>query len=163
MCLYYVISILFDVVFMMTIVLASMNFQTSEGKFYEQQNHNGPGQAYEQQNDDLEYEGEIDGEGFMEPPRNERGANYTLDKEIFLCITWKHVEMDATMGTDQKGNTYWARMKEYFDAHNKSGYEQTDRSLCSRWGVISLECRKWSAMLANVDKITQVVQMIRIG
>jgi hypothetical protein len=44
-------------------------------------------------------------------------------------------------------------MKAFFDSHNKSGYERTDRSLRSRWGVISSECQKLSAMLAGVDKV----------
>jgi hypothetical protein len=39
-----------------------MKFQTSQEQYYEQQNI-GPSQEYEQQNDNLEYEGEIDGEG----------------------------------------------------------------------------------------------------
>jgi hypothetical protein len=45
-----------------------------------------------------------------------------------------------------------ARMK-FSDAHNKSGHERMDRSLRSQWGVISLECQKWSAMLSSVDKL----------
>jgi hypothetical protein len=61
-----------------------MNFQTSQEQFYEQQNIDGPSQEYEQENDDLDYDGEIDGEGFVEPPRNGRGANYTMDEEILL-------------------------------------------------------------------------------
>ena len=36
--------------------------------------------------------------------------------------------MDPTDGTDQTRETYWARMKEYFDKYNKSGIECTDIS-----------------------------------
>jgi hypothetical protein len=61
--------------------------------------------------------------------------------------------MDAAVGTDQKGETYWARMNEYFDAYNTSGIERADRSLCSRWATISVECQKWSCMLAQVEWI----------
>jgi hypothetical protein len=108
-----------------------MKFQTSQEQYYEQQNI-GPSQEYEQQNDNLEYESEIDGEGFVEPPRNGRAGNYTMDEDILLCITWKQVGMDATVNTDQKGDTYWTR-KEFFDAHNKSEYVRTCTSLRSWW------------------------------
>jgi hypothetical protein len=74
----------------------------------------------------------------MEPPRNGRAGNYTMDEDILLCVKWKQVGTDATMGINQKGDTYWTRIKEFFDAHNKSGYERTD-TLRSRWGIISSE------------------------
>jgi hypothetical protein len=64
-----------------------------------------------------------------------------------LCITWKQIVVDVGVGTNQKFDTYWAWMKELFDAQNKSRHEQKDRSLYSRWGVIYSECQKWSAML----------------
>jgi hypothetical protein len=85
--------------------------------------------------------------------QNGRAANYTMDEDILLCITWKQIAMDAGVGIDQKFDTYWARMKEFFHSHNKSGYERIDIYLHSWWGVISMECQKLSAMLAGVDKV----------
>ena len=38
------------------------------------------------------------------------------------------------------------RMKEYFDLHNKSGNDRTDRSLQSKWSFISSDCQKWAVM-----------------
>jgi hypothetical protein len=61
--------------------------------------------------------------------------------------------MDPTTGTDQKGETYWMRMKEYFDANNTSGSERTMRSLRSRWSDINTDCQKWADVLAQVDVI----------
>jgi hypothetical protein len=61
--------------------------------------------------------------------------------------------MDTAMGNKQKGDTCWARTNEYFDAYNTSGIEQADRSFCSRWATISGECKKWSSMLAQVERI----------
>jgi hypothetical protein len=66
--------------------------------------------------------------GFVEPLRtsqNGRVANYTMDEDIILCITSKQIAMDAGVGTDQKFDTYWARIKKFSDAHNKSGHEWT--------------------------------------
>jgi hypothetical protein len=61
--------------------------------------------------------------------------------------------MDPTTGIDQKGETYWMRMKEYFDANNTSGSERTMRSLRSRWSGINTDCQKWAGVQANVDVI----------
>jgi hypothetical protein len=86
-----------------------LNFPTSQEQCYEHENVDGPSQEYEQ-NDEFEYEEEMDGEGFVELARNTqngRAANYTMDEDILLCITWKQIAMDAGVGTDQKFDTYW--------------------------------------------------------
>jgi hypothetical protein len=77
---------------------------------------------------------EGDDEGFVEPPKG-RAGNYTIDEDILLCTTLNNVGMDAAVGTDQKGDTYWTRMKEYFDTYNTSGIDQTYRHHRSRWGT----------------------------
>jgi hypothetical protein len=92
-----------------------------------------------------------EGEGLIEPPRG-RSSNYTPAEDILLCKTWCNVSMDATVGTDQSRDTYWDRMKEYFDKYNKSGIERTDRSLRSRWSTISTDCQKWAGILAGIEK-----------
>jgi hypothetical protein len=50
-----------------------------------------------------------------------RTANYTTAEDKLLCTTWKKVGMDAVVGAEQPKDTYWVRMKEYFDAHSTSG------------------------------------------
>ncbi|XBI03521.1 hypothetical protein VPH35_131925 [Triticum aestivum] len=44
-------------------------------------------------------------------------------------------------------------MKEYFDAHNMSGIDRSERSLRSRWSTINSDCQKWAAAQKSVDKI----------
>jgi len=107
---------------------------------------------YHSQQDDNEYEVDEDGEGLVGPSRG-RAANYTAEEDKLLCNTWCNVGMDPAVGTDQNRDTYWVRMKEYFDARNKSGIERTERSLRSRWSLISTDCQKWSGVLAAIDKI----------
>jgi hypothetical protein len=101
-----------------------------------------------------EYE-DIDeeGEGLIEPRPSGRSANYTIAKDKLLCKTWLTIGMDPTTDTDQKGDTYWMRMKEYFDANNTSGNEQSMCSLRSRWSGINTDCQKWAGVQANVDVI----------
>jgi hypothetical protein len=94
-----------------------------------------------------------EGEGLIEPRHSDRTANYTIAEDKLLCKTWLTIGMDPTTGTDQKGETYWMRMKEYFDANNTSGNERTMRSLRSRWSDINTDCQKWAGVQANVDVI----------
>ena len=92
--------------------------------------------------DNEEYEVDEEGEGVVGGPKG-RAANYTVDEDVLLCNTWLYVSMDATVAMDQTRYTYWKRMKEYFDARNKSGIERTDRSLRSRWSLINGDYQKW--------------------
>ena len=101
-----------------------------------------------------EYE-DIDeeGEGLIEPRHPGRSANYTIAEDKLLCKTWLTIGMDPTTGSDQTRETYWMRMKEYFDANNTSGNERSVRSLRSRWSGINTDCQKWAGVQANVDVI----------
>jgi hypothetical protein len=80
-------------------------------------------------------------------------VNYTIMEDKLLCKTWLTIGMDPTTSTDQTKETYWMRMKEYFDANNTSGNEHTARSLWSRWSVINTDYQKWAGVQANVDEI----------
>ena len=93
-----------------------------------------------------------EGEGMINVPKG-RAANYTAEEDVFLCRTYCNVGMDAAVGTDQTRDTYWLRMKEYFDKLNTSGIDRPERSLRSRWSVISTDCQKWAGVLAAVDKM----------
>ena len=87
-----------------------------------------------------------DGEGFAP-----RGRAATTAEDVLLCKTWCNVGMDPVVGTDQNRDSYWVRMKEYFDARNNSGHDRTGRSLRSRWSIIQTDCQKWAGVLAAVD------------
>jgi hypothetical protein len=108
-------------------------------------------EAYEEYEDIDE-----EGEGLIESCPTGRTTNYTIVEDKLLCKTWLTIGMDPTTGTDQKGETYWMRMKEYFNANNTSGSEQTMRSLRSRWSGINTDCQKWSGVLAQVDVINPI-------
>jgi hypothetical protein len=76
-----------------------------------------------------------------------------MAEDKLLCKTWLTIEMDPTTDTDQTRETYWVRMKEFFDANNTSVNERTLRSLWSCWSDINTDCEKWTGMQANVDEI----------
>jgi hypothetical protein len=81
-----------------------------------------------------------------------RKINYTVDEDVLLCKTWLKIGMDPSIGTDQTRDTYWIRMKEYFDA-NTGGVDLTSRSLRSRWSVINTDCSRWASAQKTVDDI----------
>ncbi|KAE8812345.1 hypothetical protein D1007_10703 [Hordeum vulgare] len=93
-----------------------------------------------------------DGEGIFEAPKG-RAGNYTTNKDILLCNAWLVVSMDASVRGVQSRDTYWDRMKEYFDERNKSGIERTNRSLHSWWSTIKKDCQWWAVAINSVDTI----------
>jgi hypothetical protein len=55
----------------------------------------------DEQNDEFEYEGEMDGEGFVEQVRNTqngRSTTYTMDEDILISITLRKIAMYAGVG-----------------------------------------------------------------
>jgi hypothetical protein len=92
-----------------------------------------------------------EGEGMVGAPTG-RKINYTVDEDVLLCKTWLKIGMDPSIGTDQTRDTYWIRMKEYFDA-NTRGVDRTSRSLRSRLSVINQDCSRWASAQKTVDDI----------
>lgn len=122
-------------------------------------NHDNWSQDYGSQQDwsqayGYQHEEEVDeeGEGIVNVAKG-RAANYTAQEDVWLCKTYCNVGVDAAVGTDQTRDTYWLRMKEYYDSLNTSGNERSERSLRSRWSLISTECQKWAGVLAAVDSM----------
>jgi hypothetical protein len=105
--------------------------------------------------EDYQYEADEEGEGLIDAPKG-RASNYTIEEDVLICNTWLNVSMDATVGTDQTKDTYWLRMKEFFDTHNTSGIERTERSLRSRWSTINKDCQKWASAMKSVDTVRDI-------
>ena len=77
-----------------------------------------------------------------------------MEEDKLVCRTWLKIGMDPAVGTNQTKDTYFVRMKEYFDANNTRGNERSNRSLRSHWSaVINADCQKWAGVLATVDDI----------
>jgi hypothetical protein len=110
--------------------MANMNVSTNHSQEYWSQYGAPPPQPQPQEEDELD----DDGEGLVQPQGGGRAANYTLEEDELLCKAWCNIGLDATVGAYQSKETYWVRIKEFFDAENTSGIERTERSLHSRWG-----------------------------
>ncbi|VAH93870.1 unnamed protein product [Triticum turgidum subsp. durum] len=105
-------------------------------------------QEYETQYDDDNLD--VDDEGFVVKGRS---GNYTTAEDVLICTTWKKISQDASVGSDQTVNTYWQRIKEYFDERNTSGHFRLSDSLRERWSTINAECQKWAGCLSNVARM----------
>ena len=86
---------------------------------------------------------------------DEDGEGIVEGKDVWLCKTFCAVGLDASVGTSQTRDTYWARMKEHFDSINtipeKDRTDRSGRSLRSCWSLISTECQNWAEVLAATD------------
>ncbi|XBI94219.1 hypothetical protein VPH35_030906 [Triticum aestivum] len=99
-----------------------------------------------------EFEVDEESEGVVDAPKG-RTSNYSTNDDKLLCNTYLQVSRDPSIGGDQSRDAYWGRMKEYFDDHNMSGIDRSERSLRSRWSTINSDCQKWAATQKSVDKI----------
>ncbi|KAF7101366.1 hypothetical protein CFC21_102724 [Triticum aestivum] len=105
-------------------------------------------QEYETQYDDGNLD--VDDEGFVVKGRS---VNNTTAEDVLICTAWKKICQDASVGSDQTVNTYWQRIKEYFDERNTSDHFHSSDSLRQRWSTINAECQKWSGCLSNVARM----------
>lgn len=135
MCVVHVYSV-DDEAFLQQMNVVSQEFET-------------PSQEYETNYDEENLDGYY--EGFLDEPRG-RTANYTAEEDKLIVLAWKKVGLDPAVGTEQPKDTYWRRMKEFFDARNNTGNVRTVISIRHRWGTISTDCQKWSACLTHVDR-----------
>jgi hypothetical protein len=101
---------------------------------------------------DEEEDLEMEKDGFVEAPKG-RSANYTDTEDELICASWKKVGLDLAVGTEQPTHTYWKRMRDFFNSHNKHGNQRSEVSFRHRWTTISTECQKWLACLASVERI----------
>lgn len=118
-----------------------------------------PSQEYEYADDEVEEdedaaaeELDLEDEGFLAQPPLGRSANYNAIEDKLICKAWKKVALDAAMGTEQPGNTYWNRMTEYFNA-NTNGSRRSMESIRGRWKTINADYQKWAGCLAHVNRV----------
>src|SRR3954469_14430902 len=96
-----------------------VNYSVDDDSFLETMEFDGSSFAHDNNVHEVEEEyAEVDeeGEGMVGAPTG-RKINYTVDEDVLLCKTWLKIGMDPSIGTDQSRDTYWIRMKEYFDAN----------------------------------------------
>ncbi|KAE8793502.1 glutathione S-transferase T3-like [Hordeum vulgare] len=102
---------------------------------------------------ETEEELDAEDEGFVDVVPKGRSGNFSNAEDLVIVAGWKKIGRDPVKGTEQHRNQYWSRVKEFFDARNPHGNDRTATSLRHRWGTIQTDCQKWSACLANVQRL----------
>ena len=82
---------------------------------------------------------------------SKRGVNFSVDEDLLLVTAWLNIGMDAVHGTDQKVETFWKKIWEFFCANNTYGTIRSSTSLSSRWGNINRETSRFARFMAKVE------------
>ena len=79
------------------------------------------------------------------PPRC---VKFTVEEDILIVSAWLNTSMDPITGNQQKHNTYWDKIYEYFEKEKTSCTSHTANFLMHRWSTIQLKTNKFCECLA---------------
>ena len=95
------------------------------------------------------------------PPENQlgsiakkpaRGVKFTVEEDLLLVSAWLNISMDPIVGNQQKRNTYWDNICEYFEKERTSCINRGANSLMHRWSMIQVKTNKFCGFLAQVER-----------
>jgi hypothetical protein len=81
-----------------------------------------------------------------------RGVKFTVEEDLLLVSAWLNISMDPIVGNQQKHNTYWDKIYEYFEKEKTSCISRTANSLMHRWSTIQLKTNKFCGCLAQIER-----------
>jgi hypothetical protein len=81
-----------------------------------------------------------------------RGVKFTVEENLLLVSAWLNISMDLIVGNQQKRNTYWDNIYEYFEKEKTSCINRTANSLMHRWSTIQIKTNKFCGCLAQVER-----------
>ncbi|KAL4625125.1 hypothetical protein ACB092_05G001600 [Castanea dentata] len=84
-----------------------------------------------------------------------RGGNFSINEDNLLVSAWLNISMDAVHGTDQKQETFWQKVWQYFCENDIYGTTRSTSSLSSQWGTINRETSKFAGLMAKVEAQNQ--------
>ncbi|XP_062014193.1 uncharacterized protein LOC133730657 [Rosa rugosa] len=70
---------------------------------------------------------------------------WTDEEDVQLCKSWKVVSQCPAVGTNQKKNDLWMRVKRHFDANWPQS--RSTQSLQGRWKILKVELFEWHCAL----------------
>ena len=97
------------------------------------------------------------GEGFVQPKKGRRTANFSTQEDTLLCQGWVEVSQDPIHGAEQKGFQFWSKVGKFFHEHRKFPpnpffSDRSEVSLAKRWGVMHAECSKFQGSYELVGR-----------
>ncbi|KAM1116304.1 hypothetical protein TB2_006723 [Malus domestica] len=84
-----------------------------------------------------------------------RGAGFNKDEDHVLISGWLNTSMDTIIGNDQKHQTYWQRIEEYYNQNKWFESNRTGQMLSQQWQKIQKEVNRFSASLATLYEHNQ--------
>jgi hypothetical protein len=81
-----------------------------------------------------------------------RGVKFTVEEDLLLVSAWLNISMDPIVGNQQKRNTYWDNIYEYFEKERTSCISRSANSLMHRWSMIQVKTNKFCGFLAQVER-----------
>ena len=80
------------------------------------------------------------------------GVKFTVKEDLLLVSAWLNISMDPIVGNQQKRNTYWDNIYEYFEKEKTSCISRTANSLMNRWSTIQIKTNKFCGCLDQVER-----------
>ena len=94
----------------------------------------------------------------MSPPqvesttkKSQRGINFSIEEDILLVSAFLNVNQDVVKSNNQKRETYWTRIWEYYHKWKTFTSERTVGSLMNRWSTIQLSTNKFCGFLSQIE------------
>jgi hypothetical protein len=86
-----------------------------------------------------------------------RTGSYNDLQDLVICEAWMEIAKDQICGAEQKDETFWRKIFDYFHEHKNLGEhpfenDQSEASITKRWGFIQEQCTKFSAAYDQVKK-----------
>ncbi|KAL6547359.1 hypothetical protein OROMI_023080 [Orobanche minor] len=81
-----------------------------------------------------------------------RGKNFNMDEDKLLVSAWLNTSLDAVIGTNMKGGTFWKRVETYYMQEKKNEWQpRTLSSLNHRWSAIQHAVNKFCGFLTQIE------------
>ena len=83
--------------------------------------------------------------------KSQRGINFSIEEDILLVSAFLNVNQDVVKSNNQKCQTYWMRIWEYYHKWKTFTSERTMGSLLNRWSAIQLSTNKFCGFLSQIE------------
>jgi hypothetical protein len=93
---------------------------------------------------------EVEVEETQTSAKKSRASNYSEKEDVALCYAWMNVSLNASVGTDQSKEKFWARIEDYYNNTVEVPITRTQGSLGHRWGAILECCNRWAGCVETV-------------
>ncbi|XP_050379709.1 glutathione S-transferase T3-like [Argentina anserina] len=92
-------------------------------------------------------------EEVFESTTKTRGAGFSPEEDALLISAWLNTGMDPTTGNEQKSNTFWGKITDYYHKYKDFDSDRSQQMLKQRWGKIQSIVNKFSGCVASINNL----------